>query len=45
MNQLACLPSSALAIPALIISADERAQRRFLEFFAVTSRNPHTRRT
>src|SRR3546814_9684386 len=25
-------------------AADERAQLRFLEFFAVTIRNPHTRR-
>jgi len=43
MNQLARL-SPALALPALITSADDRAQRRFLEFFAVTIRNPHTRR-
>ena len=42
MNQLAPLPSFAL--PALVASADDRAQRRFLEFFAVTIRNPHTRR-
>ncbi len=34
----------ALALPALIATADERAQRRFLEFFAVTIRNPNTRR-
>jgi Arc/MetJ-type ribon-helix-helix transcriptional regulator len=38
------LPSSALALPALIAAADERARLRFLEFFAVTIRNPHTRR-
>ena len=44
MNQLAPLPSPALALPALIASADDRAQLRFLEFFAVTIRNPHTRR-
>ena len=44
MNQLAPLPSSAFALPAMIASADDRAQRRFLEFFAVTIRNPHTRR-
>ena len=44
MNQLAILPSSAFALPALVATADERAQRRFLEFFAVTIRNPHTRR-
>ena len=44
MNQLARLPSPTLALPALIASADETARRRFLEFFAVTIRNPHTRR-
>ena len=44
MNQLAPLPSPSLALPALIASADERARLRFLEFFAVTIRNPHTRR-
>lgn len=44
MNQLAPLPSPSLALPALIASADDRAQLRFLEFFAVTIRNPHTRR-
>ncbi len=44
MNQLAPLPSPTLALPALIASADESAQRRFLEFFAATIRNPHTRR-
>ena len=44
MNQLAPLPSPALALPALIAAADERARLRFLEFFAVTIRNAHTRR-
>ena len=44
MNHLAPLPSPALALPALIAAADERARLRFLEFFAVTIRNPHTRR-
>lgn len=44
MNQLTSLPSLAFALPAMIASADDRAQRRFLEFFAVTIRNPHTRR-
>ena len=42
VNQLAPLPSFAL--PALVASADDPTQRRFLEFFAVTIRNPHTRR-
>src|SRR3546814_4536342 len=40
---LACIVA-ALALPALIAAADERAQLRFLEFFAVAIRNPHTRR-
>lgn len=31
-------------LPALVASADDRAQLRFLEFFAVTIRNAHTRR-
>ncbi len=44
LNQLAPLPSPAFALPALVASADDRAQLRFLEFFAVTIRNPHTRR-
>ena len=44
MNQLGPLPSPKLALPALIASADDRAQLRFVEFFAVTIRNPHTRR-
>ncbi len=36
--------SSGITLPTLIVLADSRAQRRFLEFFAVTSRNAHTRR-
>lgn len=44
MNQLAPLPSPELALPALVAAADERARLRFLEFFAVTIRNAHTRR-
>lgn len=48
MNQLAPLPSPAsspaLALPALIAAADDTTRRRFLEFFAVAIRNPHTRR-
>lgn len=42
MSQL--IPLSSLALPTLIASADQRAQKHFLEFFAVTIRNPHTRR-
>lgn len=44
MNQLAPLPVPTSRLPALIVSADDRAQLRFVEFFAVTIRNPHTRR-
>lgn len=44
LNQLTPLPSPAFALPVLIAAADSQAQRRFLEFFAVTIRNPHTRR-
>ncbi len=44
MNQLTALPSPVLALPALIATADHRAQLRFLEFFAANIRNPHTRR-
>lgn len=44
MNQLAPLPSPGVALPALVAAADEPARLRFLEFFAVTIRNPHTRR-
>ena len=44
MNQFVLLHPPALTLPAIIASADDRAQLRFLEFFAVTIRNPHTRR-
>lgn len=44
MNQLAPLPLPALALPAMLASADDRAQLRFLEFFAANIRNPNTRR-
>ena len=44
MTQAIALATPALVLPALVASADERCQRRFLEFFAVTIRNPHTRR-
>jgi len=43
MNQLAPLPSPALVLPALVASADETTRLRFLEFFAVTIRNPRMR--
>jgi len=34
----------ATRLPALVAAADDRAQIRFLEFFAAAIRNPHTRR-
>jgi site-specific recombinase XerD len=43
MNQLAPIAAST-NLPALIAASGERASLRFLEFFAVTIRNPHTRR-
>lgn len=43
MNELTII-SGAPTIPAIVARADERVQRRFLEFFAVTIRNPNTRR-
>jgi site-specific recombinase XerC len=43
MNQsIALLPSPAL--PAIIAASGDHAGLRFLEFFASTIRNPHTRR-
>ena len=44
MNHLTPLPSASLSCPALIATAGDRAQLRFLEFFASNIRNPHTRR-
>jgi integrase/recombinase XerC len=37
-------PSQGFVLPTLVASADHLAQLRFLEFFAVTIRNAHTRR-
>ena len=42
MNQL--IPSAAQSLPAIVVAAGERAQVRFLEFFAASIRNAHTRR-
>jgi site-specific recombinase XerD len=42
MTQLTTLPSPPC--PTLVAAAGDRAQRRFLEFFASAIRNPHTRR-
>ncbi|MDP1028784.1 tyrosine-type recombinase/integrase [Sphingomonas sp. KR1UV-12] len=44
MTALAPLASPTLALPAIVAAADPHAQRHFLEFFAATIRNPHTRR-
>jgi site-specific recombinase XerD len=38
------LASAAPMVPALIAAAGDQAARRFLEFFAATIRNAHTRR-
>jgi hypothetical protein len=43
MNQLVPITASA-SLPALTAESGERAARRFVEFFAANSRNPHTRR-
>ncbi|MGF6264377.1 hypothetical protein OKW49_005305 [Paraburkholderia youngii] len=42
MNQLVALDD--VSTPALVIAAGERANVRFVEFFALAIRNPHTRR-
>ena len=41
MNQLVPITP---ALPTLVAASGERASMRFLEFFAVNIRNPHTRR-
>lgn len=43
MNQLITFTADR-SLPALIVTADDRARVRFLEFFTVTIRNVHTRR-
>ncbi len=43
MNHLAPFAASP-ALPALVAAGGERAGLRFLEFFAATIRDPHTRR-
>jgi len=43
MTKLTILPSQSVC-PVLIAAAGDRAQIRFLEFFAPNIRNPHTRR-
>lgn len=44
MNQLAPRPALGRSLPPLVAATDDRGRRRFLEFFAVTIRNAHTRR-
>ena len=44
MTSLTRFSPALTALPALVIGAGERAEIRFLEFFASTIRNPHTRR-
>lgn len=41
---LSPLRSPGLVLPAIVARAEPHAQARFLEFFAATIRNPHTRR-
>jgi len=43
MNQLSPI-ATPLPLPVLIAAAGDHASFRFLEFFAGTIRNPHTRR-
>jgi hypothetical protein len=43
MNQLAPLPA-AFSVPALVATAGDKANKRFLEFFAAIIRNVRTRR-
>src|ERR1700689_3459433 len=44
MNHIAPLPSSAPQLPAIVVTAGNRAQTRFWGFFAANIRNSHTRR-
>jgi site-specific recombinase XerD len=44
MNQIVLPPSSSLAVPSLVAAAGDRANTRFLEFFAANIRNSNTRR-
>ena len=44
-GRLGTLPAAAgVVLPALVAASGDRASTRFLEFFASTIRNPHTRR-
>ncbi len=44
MKELVPLRVAARALPAIVMAADDDTRERFLEFFASTIRNPHTRR-
>jgi len=43
-SRISVLPRAPSVTPELVANAGDRAQLRFLEFFAVTIRNPNTRR-
>jgi len=43
MNQLVPIVGPE-SLPQIVTASGERAQLRFLEFFAASIRNPHTRR-
>src|SRR5215217_4339753 len=40
---MASVGGTTAVVPALVAAGGERAQHRFLEFFAATIRNPNTR--
>lgn len=42
-EQMCLIAGSAPRLPALIVEAGEKAQRRFVEFFTANIRNPNTR--
>lgn len=44
MSNELTIAASAITLPALVAAAGEKAQLRFLEFYAVAIRNPNTRR-
>ena len=44
MPNLVPLRAASRALPAIVAAADDDTRERFLEFFASTIRNPHTRR-
>jgi integrase/recombinase XerC len=43
MSQLVAVSGASISLPTLVVAAGDRAQVRFLEFFAAQIRNPHTR--